>query len=149
MSGNRIILIKNTLHSRLRPIQHRRPENYLHFLYCIYQADKIRDCLVVLLLLPVFSIFTLQKPTMAVSIKDLYDILSVKLGKEEAKTLVTFIEDKVEKHVDHRLENVVTSGEFQKGLNDLERNVNAKLWTAFITLIVMMLGLYATIIFKK
>jgi hypothetical protein len=85
---------------------------------------------------------------MIVSTTDLYDILSAKLGKEEAKTLVTFIEEKVEKHVEQKLENVVTTGEFQKGLNDLERSINTKLWTAFITLVVMLLGLYATILLK-
>ena len=39
---------------------------------------------------------------MTVSLTDLYDILSAKLGKEEAKTLVTFIEQKVEQQVEKK-----------------------------------------------
>lgn len=43
-----------------------------------------------------------HKITMTVSLTDLYDILSAKLGKEEAKTLVTFIEQKVEQQVEKK-----------------------------------------------
>ena len=39
---------------------------------------------------------------MTVSLTDLYDILSAKLGKEEAKTQVTFIEQKVEQQVEKK-----------------------------------------------
>ena len=81
---------------------------------------------------------------MIVSTTDLYDILSAKLGKEEAKTLVTFIEEKVEKQVDQKITHLATKTD----LLDLERSINTKLWTAFITLVVMLLGLYATILLK-
>ena len=30
----------------------------------------------------------------------------------------------------------------------MERHINTKLWTAFVTLVVMMLGLYAAILLK-
>jgi hypothetical protein len=81
---------------------------------------------------------------MTVSITDLYDILSAKLGKEEAKTLVTFIEEKVEKQVEQKATILATKND----LNDLERHINTKLWTAFVTLAIMILGLYAAILLK-
>lgn len=90
-----------------------------------------------------FYIYT-TKTTMTVSLTDLYDILSAKLGKEEAKTLVTFIEEKVEQQVEQKATILATKND----LLEMERHINTKLWTAFVTLVVMILGLYAAIILK-
>ncbi len=69
---------------------------------------------------------------MTVSITDLYDILSAKLGKEEAKTLVTLIEDRL----------------IKKNVQEL-RVVSTKLWVSFIILVVLILGLYPLILLKN
>lgn len=69
---------------------------------------------------------------MTLSTTDLYNILSAKLGKEEAKTLVTFIEDEVKKK------------KVQK-----ESIISAKLWVAFIILVALILGLYPLILLKN
>ena len=57
---------------------------------------------------------------MTVSLTELYEILSAKIGKEEAKTMVTFIEEKVEKQVEQKINYMATKSD----LNDLERHIN-------------------------
>ena len=69
---------------------------------------------------------------MIISTTDLYDILSAKLGKEEAKTLVTLIEDRL----------------IKKNVQEL-RVVSTKLWVSFIILVVLILELYPLILLKN
>ena len=69
---------------------------------------------------------------MIVSTTDLYDILSAKLGKEEAKTMVTLIEDRL----------------IKKNVQEL-RVAPTKLWVSFIILVVLILGLYPLILLKN
>ena len=43
-----------------------------------------------------------------ISITKLYDLISVKLGKETAENLTTFIEEKIKNEVDTKASNLVT-----------------------------------------
>lgn len=81
----------------------------------------------------------------SISITDLYELLSVKIGKTEASTLVNFIEDKITEEVIISTKHLATKEDVEKGFKEQTR------WmlTIFITLVIMILGLYAAIIFKK
>ena len=80
----------------------------------------------------------------SVSITDLYDILSTKVGKEEAKALTNYIEAKIEKDVDDKTRYLASREDLEKGFKDQSR------WMLgiFITLTLMILGLYATILLR-
>ena len=45
---------------------------------------------------------------MTISITKLYDLISVKLGKETAENLTTFIEEKIKNEVDTKASNLAT-----------------------------------------
>lgn len=45
---------------------------------------------------------------MTISITRLYDLISVKLGKETAENLTTFIEEKIKNEVDTKASNLTT-----------------------------------------
>lgn len=57
---------------------------------------------------------------MTVSLTELYEIFFAKIGKEEAKTLVTFIEERVEKQVEQKINYLATKSD----LNDLDLHIN-------------------------
>ncbi len=80
----------------------------------------------------------------SVSITDLYDILSTKIGKEEAKSLTKFVEAKIEKDIDDKTKYLATREDLEKGFKEQAR------WMLglFVTLTLMILGLYATILLK-
>ena len=79
-----------------------------------------------------------------VSITDLYDLLSQKLGKAEAKTPVEYVEAKIEKEVDVKIQHLATKQDVAESKADMIKWVVG----TFIALVIMILGLYATIIFK-
>lgn len=89
---------------------------------------------------------------MTVSITDLYDMLVGKLGKQEAKALVTFVEEKIEKEVEHKTGHVASREDVANVRAELERGFKEQtrwMLATFITLVVMILGLYAAIMLKK
>lgn len=55
----------------------------------------------------------------ALSVTQLYDSLSVKLGKETAENLTTFIELKIDKAVESKLSMLATKDDLAKGLSVL------------------------------
>jgi hypothetical protein len=80
----------------------------------------------------------------SISITDLYDVLVSKLGKDEAKALTHFIENKIEKELDYRTKPLATR-------EDLGRCFKAQskwMLGTFITLTLMILGLYVAILLK-
>ncbi len=88
----------------------------------------------------------------SVSLTQLYDILSLKFGKQEAQSIVQFIETKIESKVEEQTKGLATREDvlhleikMEKGFKEQTR------WMLgiFITLALMILGLYATLIFKK
>ena len=80
----------------------------------------------------------------SISMTDLYDVLSTKIGKEEAKALTNYIESKIDKDVDDKTRYLATREDLEKGFKEQAR------WMLglFITLTFMILGLYATILLK-
>ena len=72
---------------------------------------------------------------MTVSLTHLYQVLSKKLGEKEAEELITYLEETTEK----------TSDKLEKKIDKLD----TKVWAMFITLALMILGLYATILLKN
>jgi hypothetical protein len=61
---------------------------------------------------------------MTVSITDLYQILADKIGKDEAKALTSFVEEKIEQQVEQKATILATKAD----LLDSERSINTKLW---------------------
>ena len=89
---------------------------------------------------------------MTISITDLYEILSAKIGKEEAKTIVTYIEEKVEKEVDQKTVHLATKEDIERVAKDVERGFkeqNQPRLNTFIVIVIMILGLYAAIFLNK
>jgi hypothetical protein len=79
-----------------------------------------------------------------ITITELYSLLSEKVGKETAQSLTAYIEQKIEKEVEHNTRHLATREDLEKGFEEQSR------WKlgVFITLALMILGLYATIILK-
>ncbi len=79
-----------------------------------------------------------------ITITELYSLLSEKVGKETAQSLTAYIEQKIEKDVEHNTRHLATREDLEKGFKEQSR------WMlgVFITLALMILGLYATILLK-
>ena len=83
----------------------------------------------------------------SISITDLYEMLSVKIGKAEASTLVNFIDE-----VGSNMQNHATKTDIKELELKIEQTKSELLkWFigSFITLVIMIIGLFATILFKK
>ena len=81
----------------------------------------------------------------AITITYLYSILSEKLGKESAESLTSYIEKKIEKDIEQQTKHLATKEDLERGFKEQGR------WMLgiFITLTIMILGLYAAILLKK
>ena len=79
-----------------------------------------------------------------ITITELYSLLTEKVGKETAQNLTAYIEQKIEKEVDYSTKYLATREDLEKGFKEQSR------WMlgVFITLALMILGLYATILLK-
>jgi len=77
---------------------------------------------------------------MRITLTELYSLLSEKVGKETAQTLTAYIEQKIDKEIDHCTRHLATREDLEKGFKELSRWMLA----GFIILSIMILGLYAT-----
>ena len=79
-----------------------------------------------------------------ITLTELYSLLTEKVGKETAQSLTSYIESKIEKEVEHNTNYLATREDLEKGFKEQSR------WMlgVFITLSLMILGLYATILLK-
>ena len=79
-----------------------------------------------------------------ITLTELYSLLTDKVGKETAQSLTTYIEQKIDKEVEHSTKYLATREDLEKGFKEQSR------WMlgVFITLSLMILGLYATILLK-
>lgn len=82
--------------------------------------------------------------TMNITEIQLYELLSEKLGKETAKSVTTYIEQKIEKEVENDTKHLATREDLERGFKEQSRWILG----VFITLSLMILGLYATILLK-
>jgi endonuclease III-like uncharacterized protein len=82
---------------------------------------------------------------MTISITHLYSILSEKVGKETAESLTAYIESKIEKVVDNLSKHLASKEDMERGFKEQTRWMLA----TFITLVLMILGLYETILLKS
>ena len=75
-----------------------------------------------------------------ISITELYDILSAKVGREEAKSITNYIDTKIEKHFEDKTRILATKDDI----------ISLQRWMLgiFISLMLAILGLYATILFR-
>jgi hypothetical protein len=80
----------------------------------------------------------------SITLTELYSLLTEKVGKETAQSLTSYIEQKIDKEVEHTTRHLATREDLEKGFKDQSR------WMlgVFITLSLMILGLYATILLK-
>ena len=79
-----------------------------------------------------------------ITLTELYSLLTEKVGKDTAQSLTSYIESKIEKEVGHNTKYLATREDLEKGFKEQSR------WMlgVFITLSLMILGLYATILLK-
>lgn len=80
----------------------------------------------------------------SITLTELYSLLTEKVGKETAQSLTSYIEQKIDKEVEYNTKHLATREDLEKGFKEQSR------WMLglFITLSLMILGLYATIILK-
>lgn len=79
-----------------------------------------------------------------ITITELYSLLSEKVGKETAQILTAYIEQKIEKNIEYNTRHLATRKDLEKGFKEQSRLMLG----VFITLALMILGLYATILLK-
>jgi len=87
-----------------------------------------------------------------ISITHLYALLSEKVGKETAESLTTYIEEKIEKDVANETRHLATKEDLVATREQLERGFKDQarwLLGVCITLVIMILGLYAAIFLKR
>ena len=82
---------------------------------------------------------------MTITTTQLYDLLTQKLVKETAQSLVEYIEQKVELTIDIKTKHLATKEDVEKGVKEQMRYLSG----IFITMVFMIPGLYAAILFKK
>ncbi len=75
---------------------------------------------------------------MSISEIDLYDILSEKLGREQAKALAEYVELKAEKHLNDKTRVFATKEDLANAKVDIIRRV----FGFFTVLILAVIGLY-------
>ena len=70
--------------------------------------------------------------------------MSEKLDKETAKSVTTYIEQKIESEIARETKTLATREDLERGFKEQIRLI----FGGFITLALMVLGLYATILLK-
>lgn len=83
-------------------------------------------------------------------IADVYEALSEKIGRREAKVVVDYLEE-AEQRNESKIEYLATKEDIEATKKDIaEAKSDILKWTfgAFITLVLMILGLYATLFFR-
>jgi hypothetical protein len=87
-----------------------------------------------------------------ISITKLYDLLSIKIGKETAENLTNFIEEKIKEEVENNSKILATKADFfqevsvlKDSIRKVEINVIRWIFAFWVTIVLMMIGLY----FKK
>jgi hypothetical protein len=86
-----------------------------------------------------------------ITLTRLYDVLVQKIGRNEAESLTQFIEIKVKDELCTKIEILSTREDIHALRNEMKDNIiSMQKWMlgTFITLVVMILGLYATILLK-
>jgi hypothetical protein len=81
----------------------------------------------------------------------LYDILAQKIGKETAKTLVDYVDTKIDKSLEDKSKVLVTKEDIGALENRLLREMNGQLrWIIgiFVTQTLMILGIYAAMFLR-
>lgn len=80
----------------------------------------------------------------SITLTELYSLLTEKVGKETAQSLTSYIEQKIDKEVEHSTRHLATREDLEKGFKEQSR------WMlgVFITLSLMILGLYGAILLK-
>jgi flagellar biosynthesis component FlhA len=83
--------------------------------------------------------------TTTITTTALYDILSEKLGREQAKNLVDYVDAKIDKSVDDRIKDISTKtdiAELKAVFKDDIINLQRWMIGIFVTLALMIIGLY-------
>lgn len=90
-------------------------------------------------------------PREAITITKLYEILAQRIGKNEAECLTQYVEVKIKDEVLNKVEILATRDDIH-GLRDemKDNTISMQRWMlgTFITLVIMILGLYAAIFLK-
>lgn len=90
-------------------------------------------------------------PREAITLTKLYEILAQRIGKNEAECLTQYVEVKIKDEVLNKVEILATRDDIH-GLRDemKDNTISMQRWMlgTFITLVIMILGLYAAIFLK-
>lgn len=83
---------------------------------------------------------------MTISITKLYDLISVKLGRETAENLTTFIEEKIKCEVDTKASNFATKEDIAKLSAEASENKAELMKWMFIFWVGQMIGTFGFIL---
>ena len=83
---------------------------------------------------------------MTISITKLYELISVKLGKETAENLTTFIEEKIKNEVDIKASNLATKEDIVKVRTEASENKAELIKWMFIFWVGQMIGTFGFIL---
>ncbi|WP_207510908.1 hypothetical protein [Longitalea luteola] len=86
-----------------------------------------------------------------VTLTKLYEVLAQKIGRSEAECLTHYVDVKVKTELCNKLEILATKEDIHALRNEMKDNIiSMQKWMlgTFITLVVMILGLYAAILLK-
>ena len=91
-------------------------------------------------------------------IADVYEALSEKIGRREAKVVVDYLEEaeqrnesKINESIQSKIEYLATKEDIEatkKDIAEAKSDILKWMFGAFITLVLMILGLYATLFFR-
>ena len=94
--------------------------------------------------------------TKQVSLLQLYGILCLKFDNQKAQSIVQFVESKINENAEEQTKRLASKEDLIRETsfitNDREKGFKVQspwVWVVFIILILMILGLYFIIIFKK
>jgi hypothetical protein len=86
-----------------------------------------------------------------VTLTKLYEVLAQKIGRSEAECLTYYVDVKVKDELNTKIEILATKEDVHALRNEVKDNtISMQKWLlgTFITLVIMILGLYATILLK-
>jgi hypothetical protein len=85
--------------------------------------------------------------TATITTTALYGVLSEKLGREQAKMVIDYVDAKVDKSIEEKTKILATKDDIIGLKGDI---ISLQRWIIgiFVTLSIMILGLYATILLK-
>lgn len=78
----------------------------------------------------------------SITLTELYSLLTEKVGKETAQSLTSYIEQKIDKEVEHSTRHLASKEDLARGLADTKTDMIKWFVGLFFALAMMVIGLY-------